>query len=111
MRFQKGNGGRPRGALNKNVAEIKALAMESAPDIVRGLVELAKSSPNESVRVAASKELLDRAIGKATQHVEANISVLDNMSDVEQSALFEVLEAIRQDRGLTLIGTHQESLN
>jgi hypothetical protein len=111
MPFQKGNPGRPRGALNKNVAEIKALAMQSAPDAIKELKHLMKHAELEATRVAAAKELLDRGIGKATQHVEANLSIFDNMSDAEQSALFEVLEYIRQDRNLAPIGVNQEAFN
>lgn len=67
MPFVKGQGGRRAGALNKHTAEIKALAMKAAPEIIRGLIKIATKSENEAVRVAASKELLDRAIGKAPQ--------------------------------------------
>ncbi|MGI0012164.1 MAG: hypothetical protein ACREBU_01785 [Nitrososphaera sp.] len=59
--------GRPKGSLNKNTTEIKHLAMMAAPDAIRYLIGLAKNARNESVRVAAIKELLDRAIGRPVQ--------------------------------------------
>jgi hypothetical protein len=70
--FQKGhrkleNSGRRAGTPNKKTADIKALAFQSAPDAIRELARLVKSSKNEIVRVSAAKELLDRAIGKAVQ--------------------------------------------
>jgi hypothetical protein len=72
MAFQKGhqripNSGRQLGTTNKNTAAIKALASKSVEQIVAELVRLALQAKNEAVQVAACKELLDRAIGKAIQ--------------------------------------------
>jgi hypothetical protein len=72
MPFQKGykrapTSGRKPGVLNKNTAEIKTLAMKDVPRVVHELVRLALQAKNEATRVAACKELLDRAIGKAIQ--------------------------------------------
>jgi hypothetical protein len=55
------------GSVNKNTAAIKALASKSVEQIVAELVHLALHAKNEAVQVAACKELLDRAIGKAVQ--------------------------------------------
>lgn len=60
-------GGRKAGTPNKATAEIKALAAQHAPAIVKELVRLATKAKNEATRVAAGKELLDRAFGKAPQ--------------------------------------------
>jgi hypothetical protein len=60
-------GGRRKGTPNKTTAEIKALAAEHVPAIVKELVRLATKAKNEATRVAAGKELLDRAFGKAPQ--------------------------------------------
>ena len=60
-------GGRQKGTPNKATAEIKALAAQHAPAIVKELVRLATKAKNEATRVAAGKELLDRAFGKAPQ--------------------------------------------
>jgi hypothetical protein len=43
------------------------LALAAAPDVIKELERLALHSTNETVRVSACKELLDRAIGKAVQ--------------------------------------------
>src|SRR5262245_30140182 len=74
MPFQKGytrapTSGRKPGVLNKNTAEVKALAMKDVPNVMQELVRLALHAKNEATRVAACKELLDRAIGKAVQPV------------------------------------------
>ena|SRR5437899_5714254 len=72
MPFQKGckrapTAGRKPGQSNKNTAEVKALAFESAPKAIKKLAYLIEHGENQAVQVAACKELLDRAIGKAVQ--------------------------------------------
>jgi hypothetical protein len=72
MPFRKGDkkpptSGRRRGQPNNNTAEIKALAFEIAPKAIAELARLALHAENEAVQVAACKELLDRAIGRAVQ--------------------------------------------
>ena len=61
--------GRPKGVPNKTTAEIKALAVAAAPLAMATLIQLAQSGRTEQTRVAASKEILDRALGKATQPI------------------------------------------
>jgi hypothetical protein len=62
--------GRPAGVPNKITADIKALAQVHAADAIRELAVILKTSENDQARIAAAKELLDRAYGKATQHAE-----------------------------------------
>jgi hypothetical protein len=59
--------GRPAGARNKATAEVKALALPYAKEAVGHLATLMKSAESEAARVAAIKEILDRAFGKAPQ--------------------------------------------
>ena len=69
-KFEKGHprvGGRQKGTLNHSTADIKALAMKSAPEAVTVLLHLMHSSRNEATRLAAADKVLDRAIGKAAQ--------------------------------------------
>lgn len=69
---QSGNpAGREKGKPNKATAEVKALAAEYGPEAVQRLAEIMRS-PDEpaAARVAAAKELLDRAYGKATAEVQ-----------------------------------------
>ena len=70
MPFEKGckrapTAGRKPGQSNKNTAEVKALAMKDVPHVLKELTRLALHGVNGATRVAACKELLDRAIGKA----------------------------------------------
>ena len=66
--------GRPKGSLNKATADIKALAMQHAPEVMQELARLATQAESEAARVAAIKELLDRGFGKAKQSLDADVS-------------------------------------
>ena len=67
-------GGRQKGTLNKVTRDVRALAVEYGPDCIAALVEIGldqeRRSANEATRIAAIKELLDRAYGKPGQAVE-----------------------------------------
>jgi hypothetical protein len=62
--------GRPAGAINKATADIKALAQEYGEDAIRELATLMTTSESHQARIAAAKELLDRAYGKSRQAVD-----------------------------------------
>lgn len=61
--------GRPPGALNKATAEIKDAARKHGPEALRVLVKLMKDAASEQAKIAAAKEVLERAYGKATQPI------------------------------------------
>jgi len=61
--------GRPPGSLNKATAEIKAAARKHGPEALKVLAALMKNAESEQAQIAAAKEILDRAYGKATQPV------------------------------------------
>ena len=56
-------GGWPPGSLNKTTVEIRALAQLAAPDAFADLVRLSREAQSEQVKLAAIKEILDRAYG------------------------------------------------
>lgn len=62
-------GGRQKGTPNKSTADVKALidANVDMVQVVRGLAQIAIAGDTDAAKVAASKELLDRRFGKATQ--------------------------------------------
>lgn len=58
--------GRKPGVPNKATADLKALARQYVPAAIVELARLAEEAESEAARVAAIKELFDRAYGKAT---------------------------------------------
>jgi hypothetical protein len=65
-------GGRKRGTPNKATADVKALASVHAPEAIGVLVAIMNSTASsDAARVAAARDLLDRAFGRAHQRIEA----------------------------------------
>lgn len=62
-------GGRVKGTPNKVTAEVKDICRQHAPKIIQELVRLATKADTAAARIAASKEILDRAYGKAPQTI------------------------------------------
>jgi hypothetical protein len=70
-------GGRRPGTPNKGTAEIRTVAQQYGPAAVAALAELAGLAAGtraeaETARIAALKELLDRAYGKPTQPISGD---------------------------------------
>jgi len=57
-------GGRKPGVPNKVTAEVRDLARVHGPAVLEELARLALESESDQARVAATKEILDRAYGK-----------------------------------------------
>lgn len=70
--------GRPKGSLNKATADVKTLASQFAPDAFKVLNKIMLKGKTEIGRVAAAKELLDRAYGKSTQHNITDLTIIDD---------------------------------
>lgn len=73
MAFKPGESGNPngraKGSQNKATSEVKALALKHVPDAIKELARIASSSENDSARVSAIREILDRAAGKSAQAI------------------------------------------
>jgi ketopantoate hydroxymethyltransferase len=65
-------GGRQKGTPNRITADIKALAQEYGADAIKTIVGIMRTSENDTARLSAAKELIDRGYGKASQAVEVN---------------------------------------
>ena len=78
-------GGRKKGSKNKVTLEVKELAAPWGPKALKVLCDIMMDEEKtDQVRIAASKEVLDRAYGKAPQHVEQSHQFKDEgMSDLE----------------------------
>ena len=59
--------GRPKGTPNKSTAEIKELAQTYSAQALETLSTIMLTSENDTARIAAARELLDRGYGKPTQ--------------------------------------------
>jgi hypothetical protein len=69
---QRPNAGRKKGSPNKVTAEIKKIAQEHGPDALKELLRIMKNGTSEQARIAAAKEVLDRAYGKPVQALVAD---------------------------------------
>lgn len=65
-------GGRKAGTPNKATADVKSLAQKYAPAALEELARLAREAESEAARVAAIKEILDRAYGKSRQPIDGD---------------------------------------
>lgn len=63
----KKTGGRVAGTHNKATRDIKEAARAHGPAALKTLSSLMMNAASEQARIAAAKEILDRAYGKATQ--------------------------------------------
>ena len=70
--------GRPKGAPNKSTAEVKALASVYTEAAIKRLADWMRSDEPKA-SVAAANALLDRAHGKPSQSLDANLT--HNLSD------------------------------
>ena len=61
------------------------LAQKYAPAAIKELARLSTAAESEAARVAAGKELLDRAYGKPTQPVIADVDLGDTRKITELS--------------------------
>ena len=68
--------GRKKGVPNKVTSEVRSLAQQYGAEVIEMLVDLARNGEAENTRVAAGRELLDRAYGKPTQYEETKGNVV-----------------------------------
>ncbi len=71
-------------AARKKTPELKDEAGKYAHEAVQALVELMRNSASDPVRVAAAKELLDRAHGKS--RTESSAPAGESLQDMVRAA-------------------------
>lgn len=62
-------GGRVKGQPNKATADVKAMAQKHGQEAIAEAVRIMQNSESDQARMAAIREILDRAYGKAPQAV------------------------------------------
>jgi hypothetical protein len=72
VKFRKGQSGNP-GGRPKVLGELQGLARQHAPAVIVELARLALKAKNETARIAAIRELLDRGYGRPRQAMEVSI--------------------------------------
>ncbi len=63
-------GGRQKGTPNKATADLKKLAGKHGPAAIKAIRVLAETAENETTRLTAWRELLDRGYGRPAQYNE-----------------------------------------
>ncbi|GBH27933.1 hypothetical protein [Burkholderia vietnamiensis] len=70
MALGRKTGGRTKGTPNRATGELKALASQYGPEAIAALVTLMRHTDNDTTRLAAARELLDRGYGRPAQYNE-----------------------------------------
>jgi hypothetical protein len=80
-------GGRKAGVPNKATAEIRALAREHGPDVIRELARIAKEAQSEQARISACNALLDRAYGRsqASQLIQLDLPDVSKLAGITEA--------------------------
>ena len=76
LKFRKGQSGNP-GGRPKVLGEVQELARQYAPKAIVELARLALKAKNETARIAAIRELLDRGYGRPRQVMEVSVPAGD----------------------------------
>lgn len=99
-------GGRPKGAPNKVTRDVREAAMKYSTRALQTLATIMGSKKYaEAARVAAARELLNRAHGMPTTHLEANVNLLERLSATEQETLAAALATVARNQGEDAEGT------
>ena len=86
-----------QGSTAKQITDIRDLARQYTAEATELQVAIMRDEKAPaSVRLAASMALHDRGHGKATQYLEADISVYDSLGLAEQQALLAMLDALAE---------------
>lgn len=95
-RFTKGKSGNP-GGRPKAERTVIELARQYTEEAIQGLLAIARQGESEASRVAAWRELLDRAWGKPSQTIDADLNVFDYRA--AQERLIAELERREKRKG------------
>ena len=94
-------GGRKKGTPNRTTAEIRELAQQHGPLVLKTLAALVKKADCDAVRVSAGKELLERGYGKSNIPVQ-QVSVRGTIGRYDVSKLADLSDEELADFAATL---------
>ena len=98
-------GGRQKGTPNKATAEVKELAKQYTEKAIRRLADMLDDPNAPPVAVVkAAAELLDRGHGRATQHIEARVGMIEGMTDEDLAHALAVLQAADEREAGEIVG-------
>jgi hypothetical protein len=88
--FKPGTSGNPGGRPKSN-SRVQIAAMNHALEAVGIIVGIARTGgPGDAVRLAASREILDRAVGKAAQHLDLDLSLTKRWDQMTEDELLDL---------------------
>lgn len=90
-------GGRKKGTPNKSTKEMKELAQEYGPTVIKKLAKIVQRSKNEMAVISAGKELLEHGYGKVNQPFTGED---DGSIHVTHHADADTLALLRQIAGI-----------
>ena len=94
--------------------EIATMLKSAGADALRRVLAISEQAENESVKLAANREILDRLLGKPVQHVEQKSEVRLDMEKIEAELRVleeqekQLLGARGEPSGSTFKSTNQE---
>ncbi len=109
--FQPGVSGNP-GGRPKTLGTLRALARAHAAEAITELARLAMHARSETARIAAIRELLDRAYGKPTQFLATdNDTVPENLSadEIRAEIIAQFQAAFPEYRLLKVVPASREA--
>jgi hypothetical protein len=84
-----------QGSTADDIVDVRNYARTFAAQAFQVLVDvMGDPKAPAPVRVTAAQVILDRGHGKPTQHIEADINLLDRLTEQEQRTLLSALESI-----------------
>jgi hypothetical protein len=88
--FKPGTSGNPGGRPKSN-SRVQIAAMNHALEAVGIVVGIARTGgPGDAVRLAASREILDRAVGKAAQHLDLDLTLSKRLNEMSEDELLDL---------------------